>query len=106
MRRRAKPDLEALQAHSDLKDEDPEVKIALTELMAVVGMATKRGEAWRGKLVLAVSDNDNTVIWLEGRGPKNRVARRLIRLLRLLELASVFFGHTWGSTYTSTLDFE
>ena len=69
-----------------LGDEEEEgVIISIGELMCLVILAAARGGAWEWKLVLYVSDNENTVSWLENRTAHNRLARYALRILQRLE---------------------
>ena len=59
--------------------------IALGELYCIVGFAVARGQARGGKLIVYVGDNQTVQRWIEGRKPKNRMARHLVRLLNYVE---------------------
>ena len=71
-------------------DEEAEVIIAISELLGFAVMAASRWRDWRGKVVVYVGDNLNVITWLERRGPRNRFARHVIRVVTFLEVEGGF----------------
>ena len=67
------------------RDENEASIIAVCELFTFLTLAAERAPHWEGKLVLYVTDNTNTEIWLDKRGAHCRLARHGLRLLQRLE---------------------
>ena len=65
--------------------EDPEVKIAVAELVCYVGLAGAEGHKWGGELIAYATDNQNVRSWLTRRKANNPLARHLLRVLGMLE---------------------
>eukprot|EP00972_Heterocapsa_arctica_P069511 10270077-Heterocapsa_arctica.AAC.1 len=59
--------------------------IALLEMLAYVVLAAVRGAAWKGLLVIYVTDNQNAKSWLVKRRAGHPVARHLLRILARIE---------------------
>ncbi len=72
--------------------------IALGELFCLIVLAVTRAECWVNRLILYVTDNENTRIWLTKRRARNRLARYGLRLLQRLETKfhfQVVSGRVW-----------
>jgi hypothetical protein len=69
---------------------DDDTIISICELLCLVAFAAGNWGKWDGRLILYVTDNDNTRRWLQKRSAKNRLARHLLRLLRYLEVRGGF----------------
>eukprot|EP00972_Heterocapsa_arctica_P069707 10299862-Heterocapsa_arctica.AAC.1 len=64
---------------------DFDTMIAILEMLAYVVLVAVRGAAWRGLLVIYVTDNQNTKTWLIKRRAGRLVARHLLRILARIE---------------------
>ena len=84
MRENAKDMIKQLGGIADIK-EDPEVQIAVAELVCYIGFAAAEGHAWNGDVVAYATDNQNVRSWLTKRKANNALARHLLRVLGMLE---------------------
>eukprot|EP00971_Amphidinium_carterae_P292552 5807922-Amphidinium_carterae.1 len=75
--------------------EDPQVIIAVAELLGLVAMAAALGHSWKDEMILYIGDNSNVVHWLRSRAPRNRLARMLMRTLMCLEMKYKFTVHAY-----------
>ncbi|CAK9010326.1 unnamed protein product [Durusdinium trenchii] len=85
MREDAREMLHALGKVPELVD-DPEMKIALAELLCFVGLAAAESREWQGELIAYATDNQNVRSWLTKRQSKCAVARHMLRILGMLEV--------------------
>lgn len=74
--------------------------IGVIELAAVVYAALQWGEAWQGRLVVAITDSVNALRWLRKRTCRNRFGQHLLRVLARLEMKHGF--EVWPERVTST----
>ena len=77
----------------DRESEDSGFIISITELLAVVALASMRATAWNGKLVLYGGDNQNVIRWLDKRQAKHPVANYLLQVLSAVEATHAFRMH-------------
>lgn len=79
--------------------------IAITEMLAVVCLASLRAHEWQGRMILYAGDNQTVIRWLERRQAGHAVAGYLIQILSALEAAgdSVCSGRLSGRITTSQL---
>ena len=68
--------------------------MALTELLAVILLASSRKAAWAGKIVLYMGDNQTVIRWLSKRQAKPPIACYLLQLLVAIEASYGFFLHS------------
>ena len=71
--------------------------ISITEMLAVVTLASLRARDWGGRLVLYAGDNQNVIRWLAKRQAKHPVATYLLQILAALEASHRFrfcMGHS------------
>eukprot|EP00913_Durusdinium_trenchii_P026135 g24517.t1 len=66
--------------------EEPEMKIAIAELLCYAGLAAAESHGWHGELVAYATDNQNVRSWLTKRQSKCAIARHIIRILGMLEV--------------------
>ena len=59
-------------------------------MAAVVYAAVQWGGAWKGRLVIAITDSNNALCWLRNRYCRNAFGSYLLRLLSLLEMRHGF----------------
>ena len=85
MREDAKEMLKALGKVPELAEE-PEMKIAIAELLCYAGLAAAESHGWHGELVAYATDNQNVRSWLTKRQSKCAIARHIIRILGMLEV--------------------
>eukprot|EP00913_Durusdinium_trenchii_P011460 g10760.t2 len=85
MRESAKEMLQALSRVPELSNE-PDMKIALAELLCFVGLAAAESHMWHGELIAYATDNQNVRSWLTRRQSKCAVARHILRVLGMLEV--------------------
>ena len=88
--------------------EDSETTIiAVAELMCAVLVSVHQAEAWRGRLVVFVTDKDNTRVWINKRSSCNYVARAALRVLLRLETRWHFkvVGTGIGTHQNVTMDY-
>ena len=77
--------------------------ISITEMLAVVTLASLRAKDWGGKLVLYAGDNQNVIRWLSKRQAKHPVATYLLQILAALEASWRFRLHgAFVRTYHNT----
>ena len=77
--------------------------ISITEMLAVVTLASLRARDWGGKLVLYAGDNQNVIQWLSKRQAKHPVATYLLQILAALEASWRFRLHgAFVRTYHNT----
>ena len=67
--------------------------ISITEMLAVVTLASLRARDWGGKLVLYAGDNQNVIRWLTKRQARHPVATYLLQILAALEASCRFRLH-------------
>ena len=89
MREDAKMMLKALGQVPEL-EEEPEMKIALAELLCFVGLAAAEGSRWHGEVIAYATDNQNVRSWLTRRQSRCSVARHILRVLGMLEVRHHF----------------
>ena len=77
----------------DDEPEDSGFIISITELLAVVALASLRATGWNGKLVLYGGDNQNVIRWLDKRQAKHPVANYLLQVLSAVEATHSFRVH-------------
>ena len=85
MREPAKMMLSVLEGAPELCGEEPEVRIALAELVCIVGFAAAEGPRWGAEVVAYATDNMNVRSWLATRKSRTPMARHLLRILGMLE---------------------
>lgn len=80
--------------------------IAITEMLAVVCLASLRAHDWHGRLILYAGDNQTVIRWLEKRQAGHAVASYLIQILSALEAAGGFrvFGAFVRTYHNVTAD--
>eukprot|EP00438_Fugacium_kawagutii_P005313 Skav210287 [mRNA] locus=scaffold475:3020:13981:- [translate_table: standard] len=80
----------------DLEDEEEpgRLMVALTELLAVLLLAVCQHEAWKGKVVLYMGDNQVVVRWINSRQAKHPFASYLLQILAAIEACYGFHLHT------------
>ena len=85
MREPARMMLSVLESAPELCGEEVEVRIALAELVCIVGFAAAEGLRWGGEVVAYATDNMNVRSWLASRKARTPMARHLLRILGMLE---------------------
>ena len=85
MREPARMMLSVLGTAPELCGEEVEVRIALAELVCIVGFAAAEGARWGGEVVAYATDNMNVRSWLATRKARTPMARHLLRILGMLE---------------------
>ena len=85
MREPAKMMLSVLEGAPELCGEEPEVRIALAELVCIVGFAAAEGPRWGAEVIAYATDNMNVRSWLATRKSRTPMARHLLRILGMLE---------------------
>lgn len=80
--------------------------IAITEMLAVVCLASLRAHEWQGRMILYAGDNQTVIRWLERRQAGHAVAGYLIQILSALEAAGGFrvFGAFVRTYHNVTAD--
>ena len=80
--------------------------ISITELLAVVTLASLRAAEWKGHSVLYAGDNQNVIRWLAKRQARHPVATYLLQILAALEASTSFrvFGAFLRTYHNVTAD--
>ena len=80
--------------------------ISITELLAVVTLASLRAVEWKGHAVLYAGDNQNVIRWLAKRQARHPVATYLLQILAALEASTSFriFGAFLRTYHNVTAD--
>ena len=80
--------------------------ISITELLAVVTLASLRAVEWKGQAVLYAGDNQNVIRWLAKRQARHPVATYLLQILAALEASESFriFGAFLRTYHNVTAD--
>ena len=68
--------------------------MAVTELLALVALASVQREKWRGKVVIYAGDNQVVRSWVQKRTAPRAIAAYLLQLLSVLESVYGFRVYT------------
>ena len=73
------------EAEGESNPEEEDLIVAVTELLALVALASARRDKWRGKVVIYAGDNQVVRSWVQKRTAPRAIAAYLLQLLSVLE---------------------